>query len=194
MAAVRDSAELDAMFEEIENLNLPADYRVEIIEGEIVMNPQRKVHSRIIQRLAMALADTLGRDANILWDVRIDFPGILNGYAPDVALVKDDAEEDDNGNHDYRDVEFIAEVVSKGSRRDDYDAKLKVYAAAGVPTYLIADPMSGLVHVYHEPREGKYIDEAGYAFGTTFTLPHPKVTIDTSDWPRDRRASRDRPC
>lgn len=185
MAAVRDSAELDAMFDEIENLNLPADYRVEIIEGEIVMNPQRKVHSTIIRLLSRALEDAFGLTANILWDVRIDFPGVLNGYVPDVALVREGAEEDDKGNHDYRDVEFIAEVVSKGSRRDDYTAKLSVYAAAGVPTYLIADPMTGLVHVYREPRGDKYVDQAGYAFGATFTLAHPKVVIDTSLWPRD---------
>ncbi|MCC3773599.1 Uma2 family endonuclease [Streptomyces sp. UNOB3_S3] len=190
MAAVRDSAELDAMFDEIENLNLPADYRVEIIEGEIVMNPQRKVHARIIQLLTMSLADTLGRNANVLWDVRVDFPGHLNGFAPDVALVKEGAEEDDAGNHDYRDVEFVAEVVSRGSRRADYEAKLNVYAVAGVPTYLIVDPKSGLVHVHHDPREGTYIDEVVYTFGSTFTLPHPKAAIDTSLWPRDRRAPR----
>lgn len=187
MAAVRDSAELDAMFEEIEHLNLPADYRVEIIEGEILINPQRKVHATIIRLLTRALEDTLGRKANILWDVRVDFPGHLNGFAPDVALVKEGAEEDDAGNHDYRDVEFVAEVVSRGSRRADYEAKLNVYAVAGVPTYLIADPMSGAVHVYHDPREGRYVDEVVYMFGSTFTLPHPKVTIDTSNWPRDRR-------
>ncbi|MEU1378102.1 Uma2 family endonuclease [Streptomyces triculaminicus] len=190
MAAVQDSSELDRMFDELEHLNLPADYRVEIIGGEIVMNPQRKVHSTIIRGLNRALEEQLGSDAIVLWDVRIDFPGLLNGFAPDVALVREGAEEDDNGNHDYRDIELVAEVVSKGSRRDDYEAKLKVYAAAGVPTYIIANPMSGFVHVHHDPREGAYRDEAGYTFGSTFTLPHPKVVIDTSTWPRDRQANR----
>ncbi|WP_338931615.1 Uma2 family endonuclease [Streptomyces netropsis] len=183
-----DSAELDEMFADISRMNVPAGYRVEIIEGEIVLNPQCKVHSRIIQLLTLSLMDARGRDANVLWDVRIDFPGCLNGYVPDVALVKDDAEEDDDGRHDFRDVEFVAEVVSRSSRRDDFDAKLKVYAGSGVPTYLIADPKTGVVHVFHAPQNGVYSDETTYTFGNEFTLPSPELTIDTSDWPFDRRA------
>ncbi|MFI1256009.1 Uma2 family endonuclease [Streptomyces netropsis] len=180
-----DSAELDEMFADISRMNVPAGYRVEIIEGEIVLNPQRKVHATIIRRLNRALEEARGSEANILWDVRIDFPGVLNGYAPDVALVKDDAEEDDEGRHDYRDVEFVAEVVSRGSRRDDYDAKLTVYAESGVPTYVIADPKKATVHVFSEPRDGAYADVTTYTFGEKFTLPFPEITIDTAGWPRD---------
>ncbi|MDT3396101.1 Uma2 family endonuclease [Streptomyces sp. B1866] len=185
MTTAVDSAALDEMFAAIERMNVPADYRVEIVEGEIVMNPQRKVHSVIIRKLTQSLEDAFGRDATILWDVRIDFPGVLNGYVPDVAYIAEGAEEDEHGNHDYRDVQLIAEVVSRGSRRDDYDAKLKVYAEAGVPTYVIADPKTGLVHVFHAPRDGVYTDESTYTFGTKFTLPFPDVTIDTAKWPRD---------
>ncbi|MEU5125304.1 Uma2 family endonuclease [Streptomyces mobaraensis] len=185
MVTVEDSAELDEMFALIEAMNVPAGYRAEIIEGEIVMNPQRAVHAMIIRGLNRALEAGLGIDANILWDVRIDFPGTLNGYAPDIALVKEGAEEDDRGCYDYRDVEFVAEVVSKGSRRDDYDAKLKVYAAAGIPTYLIADPKTGVAHVFHAPREGVYTDETSHTFGEKFTLPGSGIVIDSTSWPRD---------
>ncbi|MEU1309860.1 Uma2 family endonuclease [Streptomyces cinnamoneus] len=191
MGAVRDSARLDEMFVAIEHMNLPPGFRVEIVEGAVVLNEHRAVHSRIVRELVMTMDRTLGREANIIWNARVDFPGALNGYVPDVALLREGAEEDEAGNHDYRDVEFVAEVVSQGSRRIDHGIKRDVYALAGVPTYLIADPMSGLVHVYHQPREGAYIDEAGYVFGAKFTLPYPGVTIDTSDWPRDRRAPRD---
>ncbi|MFE7118612.1 Uma2 family endonuclease [Streptomyces sp. NPDC057654] len=184
-AAVEDSAALDEMFAVIEGMNVPGDYRAEIIEGEIVLNPQRKVHSRIIQLLTVTLMDALGRNANILWDVRVDFPGVLNGYVPDVALVKEGAEEDDNGNHSYRDVEMVAEVVSRGSRRDDYDAKLVTYARAGVPTYVIADPKRGFVHVHHMPKGDEYDDVSTYAFGVAFDLPGTGITIETTDWPRD---------
>ncbi|TVL93536.1 hypothetical protein CD790_00215 [Streptomyces sp. SAJ15] len=184
MAMVMDSARLDEMFDLIEAMNVPAGYRAEVIEGEIVMNPQRFVHSTIIRRINRSLEDVCGLEANILWDVRIDFPGALNGYCPDVALLADDAKEDENGGWDYRDVRLVAEVVSRGSRRDDYDAKLKVYAAAGVPTYVIADPKTGYVHVHHAPQNGEYTDVSTYAFGTKFPLPFPEATIDTTNWPR----------
>lgn len=185
MTTAPDTAELDEMFADIEAMNVPDDYRAEIIEGEIVLNPQRKVHSTVIRLFTRSLEDALGRDANILWDVRIDFPGTLNGYAPDIALVADGAEEDERGRHDYRDVRLVAEVVSHGSRRDDYEAKLTVYAESGVPTYVIADPKTGYAHVHHAPRNGRYTDVATYAFGTEFTLPAPAVTVVTEGWPRD---------
>ncbi|MFI0743142.1 Uma2 family endonuclease [Streptomyces sp. NPDC021100] len=185
MADVADSAELDEMFSLVEAMKVPPGYRAEIIEGQIVLNPHRKAQSTIIRRLVGDLTSALGRDADILWDVRVDFPGGLNGYAPDVALMRDGAEEDDHGLHDYRDIEFVAEVVSQGSRRDDYDAKLKVYAAAGIPTYLIADPKTGVAHVFHAPREGVYTDETSHTFGEKFALPGSGIVIDTTSWPRD---------
>ncbi|MBC2877309.1 MULTISPECIES: Uma2 family endonuclease [Streptomyces] len=185
MAGVADSAGLDEMFALIEAMNVPPGYRVEIIGGQIVLNPHRKVHSTIIRRLVGDLTPWLGLGADVLWDVRVDFPGGLNGYAPDVALLKDGAEEDEHGRCDYHDVEFVAEVVSEGSRRDDYDAKLKVYAAAGIPTYLIADPKTGVAHVFHAPRDGVYTDETSHTFGEKFALPGSGIVIDSTSWPRD---------
>ncbi|MEU7043985.1 Uma2 family endonuclease [Streptomyces varsoviensis] len=182
--AAENTAALDRMFAAIDAMNVPPGYRVEIVGGQIVLNEHRAVHSTIIRRLVGAVADARGHDANVLWDVRIDFPGDLNGYAPDVALVRDGAEEDENGNHGYRDVEMVAEVVSRGSRRDDYDAKLVTYARAGVPTYVIADPKRGFVHVHHEPNGDEYDDVSTYAFGTAFGLPGTDIVVDTSDWPR----------
>lgn len=119
MTATRESATLDTMFDLIDGMNVPEGYRAEIIEGAIVLNPRCKAHSTIVRLLTRSVEDAAGRDANILWDVRIDFPGVLNGYAPDVALVARDAEELENGSHRYEDVELVAEIVSRRSRRDD---------------------------------------------------------------------------
>ncbi|MEV0279409.1 Uma2 family endonuclease [Streptomyces sp. NPDC050610] len=185
MTAAENTAVLDEMFAAIDAMNVPPGYRVEIIEGQIVLNEHRAVHSTIIRRIVRAVADARGHDANILWDVRVDFPGALNGYAPDVALVRDGAEEDENGSHSYRDVELVAEVVSRGSRRDDYDAKLRTYALAGVPTYVIADPKTAHVSVHHAPKDGAYGEVATYAFGADVVLSAAGITIETTDWPRD---------
>ncbi|MGR8009042.1 Uma2 family endonuclease [Streptomyces hypolithicus] len=187
MATALDTAVLDEMFALIDAMNVPAGYRAEIIEGEIVLNPQRKAHSTIIRLFTRSLEDALGRDANILWDVRIDFPGALNGFAPDVALIAEGAGEDERGRHGYRDVQLVVEVVSASSRRDDYDAKLAVYAAAEVPTYVIVDPKTGFAHVHHAPKDGAYdgARAATYAFGTPFTLPGTDIAVDTAGWPRD---------
>ncbi|MET9291581.1 Uma2 family endonuclease [Streptomyces sp. NPDC003077] len=186
MATGAGSTALDAMFALIEDMNVPAGYRAEIIEGRIVLNPHSRTHSTIIRMLTRSIEDARGlATAKVLWDVRMDFPGSLNGFAPDVALVADAAEHMDNGDYHYSDAELVAEVVSPSSHRDDYDTKLKTYAAAEVPTYVIADPKTGCVHVHHDPKDGEYQDVSTYAFGMTFTLPFPDITIDTTLWPRD---------
>ncbi|MFI9203775.1 Uma2 family endonuclease [Streptomyces sp. NPDC053048] len=186
MATVEDSAKLDEMFALIDAMNVPAGYRAEIIEGEIVLNPQRDVHSMIIRLFTRALEDARGMDyPGILWDVRVDFPGCLNGFAPDVALVREGAKKTEKGLYRYQDLELVAEVVSRSSRRDDFGSKLKTYAVAEVPTYLIADPKTGLVHVFHAPRDGEYTDETTYTFTSKFTLPFPEIVVDTTSWPRD---------
>ncbi|GHF56365.1 hypothetical protein GCM10010218_42120 [Streptomyces mashuensis] len=186
MATVEDTAQLDEMFALIEGMNVPAGYRAEIIEGEIVLNPQRDVHSMIIRLLSRDLEAVRGvADPGILWDVRIDFPGHLNGYAPDVALVRVGAQKNEKGLYQYQDLELVAEVVSPSSRRDDFGAKLTTYAVAGVPTYLIADPRTGLAHVFHAPRGDRYTDEVTYTFTSKFTLPAPEIAVDTTHWPRD---------
>lgn len=66
MTAPRESATLDTMFELIDGMNVPEGYRAEIIEGEIVLNPQRKAASTIIRLLTRSMEDTVGRDANTL--------------------------------------------------------------------------------------------------------------------------------
>lgn len=179
------STTLDEMFELIEAMNVPEDYRAEIIEGEIVLNPQRATHATIIRLLADDLAKARGRMAPILWDVRIDFPGTLNGFAPDLALAAPEAKALPNGSYRYQDIELVAEVVSQSSRRDDYGAKLEVYASAGAPVYLLADPKLGFTHVNFQPKKGAYSDVLTYAFGQVFTLPGSGIRIDTTDWPRD---------
>ncbi|CCB76741.1 MULTISPECIES: Uma2 family endonuclease [Streptomycetaceae] len=178
------STTLDEMFELIEG-RVPEGYRAEIIEGEIVMNPQRFVHGTIIRLIGDDLAKARGRSAPILWDMRVDFPGTLNGYAPDLALVARDAKAAPNGTYAYQDLELVAEVVSHSSRRDDYGVKLQTYASALVPVYLLADPKLGYVHVHNTPRDGAYTNVDTWAFGQAFTLPVSQIRIDTSDWPRD---------
>jgi Uma2 family endonuclease len=135
--------------------------------------------------------DVIGRrTGRILSDVRIDFPGFLNGFAPDLALVVEGAQSTvgENGEHryQYQDVEITAEVVSKSSRRTDYEVKRTTYAGAGVPVYVIADPIKALVTVYSEPKDGVYQMINTHHFGTKFTVPHDEgIAVDTTDWPRD---------
>lgn len=119
-------------------------------------------------------------------DVRIDFPGEENGFCPDVAKLRDGATKDETGHWRHEDVEFVAEVISKGTAANDYGPKKAAYATAEVPVYLIADPYQGKRHVYTEPKDGEYLDEHTVAFGVDADLTGTVVglVLETGGFPR----------
>ncbi len=181
-----DGPSLDELFERLEHMPVPEGYKVEIVEGAVYMSPQRRAHYRITRGIVRALEDRWGMDAEVMSDVRIDF-GENNGLAPDVAKFSDDAEEDERGRWRYQDVEFVAEVISKGTGHNDYGPKKTAYATAAVPVYLVVDPYTGTCHVFTQPKEGVYLSEHTTTFGVPIDLTGTvvDVTIPTDKFPRN---------
>ncbi|MEV0976906.1 Uma2 family endonuclease [Streptomyces sp. NPDC049915] len=174
---------LDELFDRLENMPVPEGYKVEIVEGTISMVPRRDVHWQTIRRIVRALEDTFGMDVNVLSDVRIDFPGLLNGYAPDVAKMREGAEKSAKGAWRHQDVEFVAEVISQGTAANDYGPKKAAYAKAHVPVYLVADPYQRRCHVYTKPDGDDYAMETTVDFGYDVDLVD--FTLSTADFPHD---------
>lgn len=183
-----DSGELtlDELFESLERTT-PEGYKVEIVEGTVFMSPQRNAHWQIIRRIVRALEDLFGMHAKIASDVRIDFPGVLNGLAPDVAKLRDKAVQTPQGGWYFQDVEFIGEVISKGTAHNDYGPKKSTYALAEIPVYPIVDPYQGKCHVYTQPKNGEYLTELSVTFGTDvdMTTTPLGLTLKTDEFPRD---------
>ncbi|MFD0315735.1 Uma2 family endonuclease [Streptomyces flavalbus] len=182
-----DQLSLDEWFERLERMPVPDGFRVEIVEGNVYMTPQRDIHWQIIRRIVRAIEDRFGMDALIFSDVRIDFPGPGNGFCPDVAKLREGATKDSAGQWRNDDVEFIAEVISRGTAPNDYGPKRTAYAEAEVPVYLIADPYQGKCHVYTDPKDGDYTTETTVTFGTDVDLTQTPLglTLKTTDFPRD---------
>ncbi|MGW0219683.1 Uma2 family endonuclease [Streptomyces tendae] len=178
---------LDEWFERLERMPVPEGFRVEIVEGNVHMTPQRDTHWAIIFRIARAVDDKFGKDVKIFSAVRIDFPGHENGFCPDIAKLRDGAEPDGTGHWRYQDAEFVAEVISQGTAANDYGPKKLAYAAAEVPLYLIADPYQGRCHVFSQPKDGDYTAEFRLAFGQDLDLTDTVLglTLPTADFPRD---------
>ncbi|MFI9584492.1 Uma2 family endonuclease [Streptomyces sp. NPDC052236] len=175
---------LDEMFE---RMSVPEGFKAEIVEGAIHMSPQRDTHWEITRRIVRALEDRFGMAVKVKSDVRIDFPGHLNGFAPDVAKLRDDAEKNSRGQWRYQDVEFIAEVISKSTAANDYGPKKLAYAIAEVPVFLIADPYTGKCVVHTQPKDGDYTTETKVDFGQPLDLTNTPVglTLATDKFPRD---------
>ncbi|WP_267246455.1 Uma2 family endonuclease [Streptomyces sp. PR69] len=187
MANSSDELTLDTLFEWLEKMPVPEGYKTEIVGGHIFMSPQRDVHWNIIRRIVRALEDRFGMDAKIMSDVRIDFPGDLNGFAPDVVLLSDNAEKNAHGRWNYQDVQFVAEVISKNTALNDYGPKKAAYAEAKVPAYLIINPYTGKCVLHTTPKNGDYDTDARFTFGDEIDLTHTPagLTLATDDFPRD---------
>ncbi|GAA2346974.1 Uma2 family endonuclease [Streptomyces violaceusniger] len=185
MADNSDELNLDAMFEWLENV--PEGIKAEIVEGNIFMSPQRDVHWNIIRRIVRALEDRFGVNVNVLSDVRVDYPGHLNGFASDVTLLAEGAVKNDKGLWRYQDVTFVAEVISTRTKANDYGPKKTAYATAEVPVYLIADPYTGQCHLFTQPKAGEYLTTLTVPFGAELDLTNTVVglTLKTDEFPRD---------
>ncbi|MFJ2304316.1 Uma2 family endonuclease [Streptomyces sp. NPDC087787] len=177
---------LDLMFEWLEKMPVPEGTKVEIVGGNIFTSPQRHTHWQIIFDIARQLS-VKSPAKRLASDVRIDFPGRLNGFACDVAAMTDRSVQDAKGRWHYRDIEFVAEVISENTAANDYGPKKLTYALAEVPVYLIADPYEGECRVYTHPLNGDYTTETKLPFGEDLDLTGSPLglVLRTGDFPRD---------
>ncbi|MEU6275113.1 Uma2 family endonuclease [Streptomyces populi] len=186
MAESDNPITLDSLFERLEKMPVPEGYKVEIVEGTISMSPQRDAHWEIIAALYDQLRTRYPRQ-RVKSDVRIDYPGRLNGFATDLTVIAEGAEKTAGGQWRHEDVEFAAEVISKGTATNDYGPKRTAYATAEVAVYLIVDPYQGKCHLFTQPKDGDYTTETIVEFGTdvdTTTTPL-ELTLKTDEFPRD---------
>ncbi|MFF8951811.1 Uma2 family endonuclease [Streptomyces sp. NPDC014940] len=186
MAESDNTTTLDEMFERLEKMPVPEGYKVEIVEGTVFMSPQRDTHWEITLDFVEQLRVKYPRK-RVKSDVRIDYPGHLNGFATDVTVMAEGAARTEDGRWDCGEVEFVAEVISRGTAANDYGPKKAAYAEAGVPVYVIADPYRGECHVLSHPRDGRYALEVKADFGEELDLTGTPVglVLKTGEFPRD---------
>ncbi|MEU2602393.1 Uma2 family endonuclease [Streptomyces hirsutus] len=186
MADTGDELTLDTMFEWLEKMPIPEGYKTEIVGGHIFMTPQRRTHWDIILNIVEQLRAKYPR-GRMTSDVRMDYPGRLNGLAPDVVALTEGAQEDAHGRWRHEDVEFIAEVISKDTAGNDYGPKKDTYASAGVPVYLIVDPYTGEWHLHTLPKDGTYHGTVSLGFGEEIDLTGTVVglVLKSDEFPRD---------
>jgi Uma2 family endonuclease len=91
---------------------------------------------------------------------------------PDLAIVKGTIESFADRHPGPRDLLVVFEVADS-SLRYDRGTKQRVYAVAGVPTYVIVNIPDERVEVYEDPRpaEGRYARRTDFGAGETSALP-----------------------
>ena len=146
---------------------LPNDIRTELIDGYIyyLAAPNRK-HQLIAGIIhADLLAFAFDNDRGCLpqiapVDVNLDDDD-MTMLQPDVLVL---CHEDRDDRYVHGAPEFVAEIISKSSRKTDTIIKLNKYMKAGVREYWIVDPYNEAVTVYDF---GSDIFPAHYTFDDT---------------------------
>ncbi len=183
-------AEASALDEELallERMTIPEGFKAEIVQGAVVVSPQRNTHWDIIELVLLQIKECFGRRSRTKSDVLLALPGFRNGFAPDLLKLSDTAEDDGTGRWRYQDVEFVLEVISRETRGNDYGTKLRTYATAGIPVYVIADPYTGKCHAYGTPDGERYESELTAKFGDELDLAPLgfDMRLATEDFPQD---------
>ncbi|WP_314171723.1 Uma2 family endonuclease [Streptomyces winkii] len=63
--------------------------------------------------------------------------------------------------------------------------RVKAYATAAVPAYVIADPYAGECHLFTQPEKGEYESRLTVAFGRTLDMTGTVVglKLETAEFP-----------
>ncbi|MGI5456911.1 Uma2 family endonuclease [Streptomyces sp. CA-249302] len=164
-------------------------YRMEIVEGNIMMSPVKPHHAQTIRLVWNALETQTGAEWGFASDVAFPFDE-ANEFCPDLAVIPAAEVAKNEGAYPPDLIEFVVEVVSQGSIRRDYQVKPRWYASQGIANYLILDPLKGHAVTMWNPGSDGYRGRDTIPYGPDLTVDSPlgKLTIPTAHLPVDPKA------
>jgi Uma2 family endonuclease len=126
--------------------SIPDELIVEIYDGGIYVVPSPSPdHQATVLDLAMAFREALGGDRRrILFDIDVNVLGKL--YKPDVVVLREGSSRQPTPGEL---LQVVVEVISP-NENIERSAKMKAYAAQGIPVYIIVDgkPREHFAEVY----------------------------------------------
>jgi Uma2 family endonuclease len=163
----------------------PEGWRVELIEGKIhVVHPANGEHEEIVSEVTGQVRDhrkDYGRYTGI--GLHVPDASATGQVVPDLVIAPKGSFADDQRYHDPAPVVLVGEVTSESTADNDRGPKLRGYARAGIPCYLLIDREAGTVIVYSEPSEDRYTRAAEIEISKTVALPEPLgFDLDTSQF------------
>ncbi|MFF5423375.1 MULTISPECIES: Uma2 family endonuclease [unclassified Streptomyces] len=161
----------------------PKGWRVELIEGEIyVVPPANGEHEEIVSELTGQVRDhdkRLGRYTGI----GLTLPGATDPVRviPDLVIAPRGSFDDQQAWHAPDPVLLVSEVTSAATAGRDRLQKIRAYARAGIPVYLLIDRAADEAVVCSEPVGDDYAHKAAHKLGTAVPLPAPLgFTLDSA--------------
>jgi Uma2 family endonuclease len=151
--------------------------RKQLVDGRIVVNEPKTVHSLLQTRLVIALGIwTQGGEGRGLavtpTDVRMDE---YNVYGPDVLWFRQERIPADLRVYPEHVPDLCVEIRSPGTWRYDVGAKKRVYEAGGLPELWLVDDLAETVLVYRRSRPGAPTYDVSLELGHGETLESPML-------------------
>lgn len=148
--------------------------RVELIQGELLqMADKGTAHTTVTKRLLRALGQRLGERATL----QIQDPLFLAPNSepePDIALVKNRADDYFSGHPTPEDVILVIEIADS-SLRYDREVKLPLYAKSGIADYWIFNLVDNTLECYSEPYQNNR--ESFIYRQRRIVVPHEQVPL-----------------
>lgn len=169
----------------------PEGWRVELIEGEICVTPpangeHEEIVSEVNHQVGRKVRDESLRNHT---GIGLSVPGSsgTEHVIPDLVIAPEGSFGDKEEWHDPSPVLLVAEVTSDSTANRDRDRdrekKIRGYARAGIPVYLLIDREEGQVTVYSEPSADEYAKGAKHKMGLAVPLPAPLgFELDTAEF------------
>ncbi|MER6141659.1 Uma2 family endonuclease [Streptomyces sparsogenes] len=156
------------------------DYHAEMIDGEVyVSTVVTSPHGQMVMAIGAQLASK--------WCVMTEVDTVYEGWHG-TTLLRPDVSVADSSHRGTRLAKFpadeiilVAEVVSESNPENDTVKKVRKYALAGIPYYLIVNPIVGKCLLYSLPSGEHYRASLETDFGEPVPLGEPLGTdLDTS--------------
>jgi len=143
--------------------------RVELIHGEIIeMSPIGSKHSSTVNRVNNVLKEYLGKKAIVSVQNPVHISE-LSEPQPDIAVLKPDENYYADHHPGPGDTLLIIEVADT-SLAYDREAKLPLYASAGIPEFWLVNLTDNEIEVYHTPLDTTYKVRELYRPNDTLTF------------------------
>jgi len=165
----------EGLLDALDQLDLPDGYKAEIIKGNIVVSPWSKAYyADVMDLVCDQLRPYLPEEHRISWGPLLYvFPGAERAYGPDIHAAHRRTRRTTSNRLDGEGLSFVAELTSPSTRIDDLTDKVRVYAKAGVPVYLVLDMQEEEASLFLEPYEHGYKSRLTKPFGEKLYIPDP---------------------
>ncbi|MFE6779014.1 Uma2 family endonuclease [Streptomyces sp. NPDC057702] len=171
-----------------EETDAPEGCEVEIIEGIVTVAPPPSwEHHEAADEVRRVLYGVISRDWSIPQNLGVTVPERRGAFVPDLVVIPKKAPRGERGYPAAGEARLVVEITSRGNAHHDRIDKLRAYATAAVPLYLLQDSWhSGkpTATLYGQPRNGmcRVLDTVTH--DSELRLPEPfDVTLDAGLFP-----------